>query len=296
MTVTEASILKILRTAGEATRPQLAQASGISLVSINKAVAKLCAGGELQELGAVPSGGGRPVQVYRINKEHSYHILIKTRREGNTFLCKLERLNLMGEPEAYREARFGYLDAESLDTGITAIAAAQKIRSICLFSGGKIPAAAAIAAHLKSKYNCRVHTPSQAGILAARNEGSATLCLPPGQPATCVHYRYGKVTECGDLTLMPPGACWPPAQAEDRSLQVEISARLVQMICCIIQPQRLVLYTPAWDNRQWERIRYNVVTKLKGEAPPIKFAELPTGAAMEHAARAFASGVRSITC
>ncbi len=295
MTATEASILRILRTAGEATRPQLAQASGISLVSINKAVAKLCAAGELQELGAVPSGGGRPVQVYRINKEHNYHILIKTRREGNTIRCKLERLNLMGEAEAYLEARYGYLDAENLDTGIRAIAAAQKIRSICLFSAGNIPAAA-IAAHLKSQYNCSVQTPSQAGILAARKEGTATLCLPAGEPASCAHYRYGNVTECGDLTLMPPGACWPPGPAEDRSLQVEISARLIQMICCILQPQRLILYTPAWDSRQWERIRYNAVTKLKGEAPPIKFAEMPTGAAMEHATRAYASGVHSITC
>lgn len=292
MTATEASILRILRTAGEATRPQLARASGISLVSINKAVAKLCTAGELQELGAVPSGGGRPVQVYQLNKEHSYHILIKTGREGNTYRCELERLNLMGEREACQEARFGYLDAESLDTSIAAIASVQKIRSICLLSGSYI-SAAAIAAHLKSKYNCRVHTPSQAGILAARKEGTATLCLPPGQPATCAYYRYGKVTECGDLTLLPPGACWPPTQAEDRSLQVEISARLVQMICCILQPQRLILYTPAWDTRQWERIRYNVVTKLKGEAPPIKFAEIPTDAAMEHAARIFASKVRN---
>lgn len=290
MTATEASILRVLRTAGEATRPQLAQACGISLVSINKAVAKLYTAGELQELGTIPSGGGRPVQVYRLNKEHSYHILIKTEREGNTYRCELERLNLMGEPEAVQKARYGYIDAESLDTSITAIAAAQNIRSISLLSGGNIPAAA-IAAHLKSKYNCRVHTPSQAGILAARKEGTATLCLPPGQSATCAHYRYGKVTECGDLSLLPPGACWPPTQAEDRSLQVEISARLLQMICCILQPQRIVLYTPAWDTRQWERIRYNVVTKLKGNAPPIQFTEIPNRAAMEHAARAFASKV-----
>ena len=288
MTPTEASILRILRTSAEATRPQLAQACGVSLVSINKGVAALTERGELIEVGEVASCGGRPVKVYRLNKDHGHHLLIKTAKEGNILRCTLELLNLMGEPQTQQEVRYGYIDTESLDNRIEHIAAGRQLRSITLFMPPQV-ASAALTTHLHHQYGCRVYTPSMAGLLTPRKEGTATLCLPLEEAASCAYYRRGKITECGALSLLPAGASWPPPQAEERSLQIETAARIIQILCCILQPQRIRLYTPAWGPRQWERIRYNVGTKLKGAAPPINFIEIPDDTSVELAARAFAS-------
>lgn len=54
----------------QATRPQLAQKTGLSQVTVSAVLAELMEKGEVESCGSVPSEGGRPSACYRYRGEH----------------------------------------------------------------------------------------------------------------------------------------------------------------------------------------------------------------------------------
>jgi predicted NBD/HSP70 family sugar kinase len=75
-------VRRALKTAGEATRQQLAGATGLSVVTVNAALRTLVVNGEAVETAQIPSNGGRPSQVFRFQPAHS-HVLVAFSRETN---------------------------------------------------------------------------------------------------------------------------------------------------------------------------------------------------------------------
>ena len=63
----KARITHFMQQQHQATRPQIAAAVGLSLVSTNAAVAALEKEGVLIAGESIPSGGGRPVRMYHFN-------------------------------------------------------------------------------------------------------------------------------------------------------------------------------------------------------------------------------------
>lgn len=59
----------LLKERGRSTKPQLAAASGLSVVTVNSIMKTLVENGEVEELAAAPSTGGRPAAVYRFRAD-----------------------------------------------------------------------------------------------------------------------------------------------------------------------------------------------------------------------------------
>ena len=273
MATAEKRVLQALQARGTATRPQLATATGLSLVMVNRVMADLCRNGMIKEVGEAPSGGGRKALQYCLRSDGAYHALIRMEREGNLLRGVLEELDGTGTPIRTLQGNFAYVDSESFDGWLDTITRKHALRSITLCAPGE-PDKKSTIHHLHKRYGCRVQCPSVAAILSERREGETTLYLPEGNDAACAFYRNGKLSESGALPLLPLPTDWAGIAHTDRALVEETVARLLQMICCILSPTRLCLHTPEWAPRFTERIRYNADTKLKGLLPPIRFCRL----------------------
>ena len=277
---------------GEATRPQLAAATGLSEVTVGKAVAALCRSGHLRQAGEISSGGGRPVQLYHYNTTHAWHAAINIAREDNLLHVQVQLLDLHGNEKKSVEGRFTYLESESLDGLLETLLRGRRLRSIT------IPTCAAplpdeMAPHLGQRFQCQIHTPSAAALLAQETEpGTATLCLTAGQfPSCAITHRHG-IRECGPLHLLPIPGDWSALEESDRNHAVEMVATLLVIITCTLAPERICVYAPAWSSRLTERIRYNAATKLRGNLPPLHFAQA-TNADMQQATLTWCSAWRN---
>lgn len=58
------TLRRVLSEQGQATKPQLAGLTGLSVVTVNALIAEMLEQGEVREMGMVPSGGGRPSMQY----------------------------------------------------------------------------------------------------------------------------------------------------------------------------------------------------------------------------------------
>ncbi len=285
----EKRVLRELQARGESTRPQLAAATGLSLVMVNQVIAALSKSGVVSESGESPSGGGRPAKRYKINSGSSMHALIQVEREGNILKGSLEELDLSGRCLRTMAGNFAYVDKESFDGWLDTLTRRHTLRSITLYAMGdlRLPETAS---HLRKRYGCRVLAPTTAAILSERREGELTLCLPEGAPASCTVYRHGHRQECGDLALLPLPREWQAVTHTDRALQEETVASMLRILTCILSPARICLHTPEWPAKLQERICYNAGIKLKGQLPPVRFVALHTEG-LQQALRRFATRI-----
>lgn len=275
MTRAELSVLKLMHERGEATRPQLAAATGLSLVTVGKAVAALSRRGEIHAVGEVPSAGGRPVQLYRYYAGHALHALIGGKKEGNLLCCELTLMDLHGSELKRRAASFAYLDVESLDGLLDEMLRGKRLRSITLLPTVETLSPRALVDHLRHRYSCCVNRPCLASLLADKTaENTATICLPQSGVPTCSIYHRGELRECGPLHLLPMPADWTTLDYSDRSLLEEMIARLLVTITCTHSPELIVVHAEGLTARLTERIRYNAATKLRDMLPPLNFVSL----------------------
>lgn len=272
MATAEKRVLQALQARGIATRPELAAATGLSLVMVNQVIAGLCSEGVVKAAGEAASSGGRRARQYRLRSDGAYHALIRLAREGNILVGEVEELDSTGCPTCKMQGNFAYVDSDSFDAWLDTLTRRHTLRSITLCTAGA-PDQKSTITHLHKRYGCRVKYPSTAAVLNERHEGEASLYLPEGQEASCAIYRNGKLTESGALSLLPLPIEWSHIPHSDRSLVEETVARLIQMISCILSPTRISLHIAEWPPRLTERILYNAGTKLRGQMPPIRFSE-----------------------
>lgn len=99
----------------QATRPQLAQKTGLSQVTVSAVLAELMEKGEVENCGSVPSEGGRPSACYRYRGErHNAGVLYTYQMEGRT-LVQLEVFDLFGDRVDRASQFLGDLRPESFD-------------------------------------------------------------------------------------------------------------------------------------------------------------------------------------
>ncbi len=289
-------ILQEMRTRGEATRPQLARACGLSLVTVNRVVGKLCQSGEMEAIGEVSSGGGRPVQLYRLCRAKSWAALLRFERAATGIIsCRLELLDPLGAPLKQEEARFAHLEEHSLDGWLDSLLRnrQRKLLAITLHSDHQ-PLPPTLCQQLAARYHCPCRLVSAADAMAEPREGSVTLILRPGSAPLGTLYRNGLRQPCGTLELLPLPGDWTTLDFDDHTLVEEMVSRLLLTLTCTLAPERFVLYGTFWTERLLRRIRYNFSTKLRGTAlPPLRFRHLSpeaTHTALQHQALEVAEG------
>ncbi len=261
----KARITRFMQQHRQATRPQMAAALGLSLVSTNAAVAALEKEGVLFPGELVPSGGGRPVREYHFNPDHAAVALITATPEAHCTQLRCELLNLHGKQIAQHEARFVQLHAESLDEWLDAAARHHKLQSICLPPG----LSSSILHHLQQRHACPVRKYSAAESLVNGQDDTLTLLLLRGQAPQGALFRHGHVTPCPLLQYLPLPAEWESLDYADHTLVEEMLARLLQLLTCTLAPAHIELHADFWNDRLISRLNFNLSTKLRSiDSPP----------------------------
>lgn len=260
----KARITRYMQQQRSATRPQLAAALGLSLVSTNAAVAALEQEGVLLRGDTIPSGGGRPVRVYHFNPQHAAVALISATPEAHCTLLHFELLDLQGHIIEERQARFVQLHAESLDEWLDAAARRHKLHRICLPPG----LGSTMQAHLQQRLPCQVQEFYAAEALAGERENTLTLLLQKGRGPQGARQHHGIVTPCPLLHLLPLPTEWESLDYADHTLVEEMLARLLQLLICTMAPEHIDLHADFWNDRLITRLNFNLSTKLRGTPLP----------------------------
>ena len=263
-------VRRSLQKYGEATRPQLAEDTGLSLVSCNQAMEELCKRGEAQEAGLIPSGGGRPVRLYRLNARYSYGAYLQALRRGPLSRGLLEICDMLGSPTRTYSAEFAYLGTESLDEWLDGATRRSTLFGISL----DIPAdilPAQMVEHLEARYRCPARLLNTADALADNSDDTLTLYFMQGLPPVCSLRRGRKQIHTGELGLLPMPASWSELDYSDHTLVEEMISRTITILACTLAPARFVLYADFWTPRLTKRIHFNASAKLRQEHLPLIF-------------------------
>lgn len=248
-----------------ATRPQIAAALGLSLVSTNAAVAALEREGVLTKGELVSSGGGRPVREYHFNARHGAVALFTATPEQHCTLLRFELLDLQGRLMEATEARFVQFHAESLDEWLDAAARRHNLQRICLPPGMN----GEILVHLRQRHRCKVEEFPVVQALTGEREDTLTLLLQTGCAPQGAMYRHGRVLPCPHLHMLPLPANWENLNYADHTLVEEMMAKLLQLLTCTIAPAHIDMHADFWNDRLISRLCFNLNTKLRGiGAPP----------------------------
>ena len=106
---------RILRQCKEATKPELADRTGLSVVTINSLLEDLLKTGEVVQSGLAPSGGGRPSTRYQYRPDYRYAVLLYGHQSKGRNLMHLAVVNLMGECVWRKKEYFDEILVESFE-------------------------------------------------------------------------------------------------------------------------------------------------------------------------------------
>lgn len=253
-----------LRELGQATRPELSAATGLSKVRVNQMVAQMVASGELLEGGLKDPAGGRPARLYRFATQYAEHLLISIWHKEGIYRVRLELLDALGGLKSAKERHYTQLETASF-AGILEDYEGRGLQSVILclavelrFSG--------LRRMVRERCGCPLKIYELATALAERKEGSLSIALEKGQVPRVLYYQSGQLRRTGNLSLLPMPDSWENLDYEDRTLMEEMVARLVLYLVCALAPQRVLLFADFWTERLESRVRYNCVSKLKDSA------------------------------
>ena len=107
---------RVLRQCGEATKPELADRTGLSVVTINSLLEDFLKTGEAVQSGMAPSGGGRPSTRYQYRPDYRYAVLLYGHQSEGRNLMHLAVVNLTGECVWRKEEYFDEIRVESFES------------------------------------------------------------------------------------------------------------------------------------------------------------------------------------
>ena len=90
-------VRKALKTARRATRQQLAEATGLSSMTVGTVLGALAQNGVALEAELLSSQGGRPARRYRFNENRAQALVLFPHEEGGRDILHLRVANLFGE-------------------------------------------------------------------------------------------------------------------------------------------------------------------------------------------------------
>ena len=286
---TRETLLRYMQEAGEAGRRDMAAAVGVSHVMIGRMVRQLEAEGVLRDIGTAPSGGGRPERRYRYNSDHACVLLF--RLEGEEKRGTLELLDMQGRLLEQKSARFTRLHAEMLDDWMYELTHRwlRKVQRITLYLPDN-PATEELREHLREMRQVPTLRINAAEALADRHSRTVTLLCMRGFTPHAAQRGEKELHPCPYLHHLPLPDRWESLDYSDHTLVEEMLCRLLHLLICTGNPERVVLYCNYLTERLLPRIRYNLSTKLKGmEQPPRLHFRSITPEQLNHALRSAAT-------
>lgn len=253
----------------KATKPVLAQITGLSVVTVNTLISRMLEWGEVMEEGTVPSNGGRPCVQYAYHYGFRKAVIVCAHQERGktvlrTFVTDLggkrlwerrevkEEIAIDSFDEAIDEAVRLFTDAILIAFGLPGEACQDEV-SICDFQ-------ALTGTEFLSRIRERYHLP-----VLFENDINAMVYgygSGPGhssfEPLAGIYfpgnYRpgagilidgrifYGMEHFAGEIGALPVPVPWEKLDYENRGQVEEQLTALLLTVCCLIAPKEIVLY------------------------------------------------------
>lgn len=257
-----------------ATKPQLAQYSGLSVVTVNSLVKELLARNEVVEDTLTPSTGGRPALLYRYQAESLMALVIYMYVHNGTEHLFLEVQDLFQQVIAHQTYRLREIQKEHLMNDIHDCMSRYPRIKVIVFgipgavSHGKIInmdyeflAMQELYDTLKETYDLPVLVENDVNaallgyceLLKQRDTCIAGLFFPQHYPPGCAIYLHGDIYHgangmAGEVDQMPLPIHWSDAVSMDEEIQrIEL---LVRSLICMYDPHQLVIYAQFMDDKR----------------------------------------------
>ncbi len=261
-------IRKALKEIGVATKPQLSEVTGLSVVTVNSLIKTLINNGEIITDEMVSSEGGRPALSYRFNSFFRMALTINMQEykgKDTAFYCVI---NLRGEVVERKEQILYDVNLESFDLYIEDLLNRYPTIQVIYFGipGEEVKQRLVICDYEKLRdqslsgyISDQFHIPviCENDINAAingycyKNEIRKDQCVvglyfpekyPPGAGVYLDNHIYkGRDGLVGEIKYLPLGINWDTFDFDPEKVQ-DIIVKTVQTFQCLYNPNKIILY------------------------------------------------------
>lgn len=249
------------------TKPQLADLTGLSVVTINALMKDLELLGEVRSAYVMPSEGGRPAQCFAYNLNFKMALAIFLLEVEGVDTAHFKVINLLGDVVAHRTLALSPIELSSFDPVIqNYLEAYPSIDGICFgIPGGEVDEVMVVSdypllrgkslsKHLKQKFNHRVIIENDVNLAILgfckrldlqANDSVSAIYFPEKYPPGAAHFLNGQVFKgfkglAGEIKDLPIGIDWDQP-LDDQTFELAVK-RLVQTFAYMLNPRVIVLY------------------------------------------------------
>lgn len=276
------TLRKALRNAGQATKPELAELTGLTVVTINALITELVVSKEVIENGNVPSGGGRPSMQYRYNYDYQCAAIVYGYQKNNKNCINTIVVNLAGEVLWKNDEYIETVEIKSFETVLDEVFKQYSNIKVIIFGlpGEVIDEVVTIndysniigpdfIPHYKNKYKVPVlaendinamtygyyrthnseYSDSVVGMYFPRNHSPGAGLIIDGS------IYYGKQHFSGEIAAMPMPRPWEEMNYFDENEVIKNLEQLLTVYCCTIAPSMFILYGDFFTDTIEERLK-----------------------------------------
>ncbi len=294
-------VRRALKAQRQATKHQIAAATGISTVTVGSILQDLMAANEAFPAGFAASSGGRPAQIFRFNENHAHVLILFTHEQNGLDMLYLRVVNLFGACIHEEDTPLDTIDLRTFEPPIdTALEAHPSIQAIGFglpgvvmdgsFQSGDYPGLVGVALlpHYAARYGRPVILENDVNAASVGHVKHAQIDSPaalvyfyfpqkyrPGA-GICINgmlYR-GLNNYAGEIGDLPSDVDWlDPALYADAAKVSDAIARLVIMTSSLLNPHSIVLAGDFLTDAHLAIIQRHCAAQLAPNArPPIHLA------------------------
>lgn len=262
-----------------ATKAQLAEETGLSVVTINALIKELVTRGEVFKEDTVPSGGGRPAATYRFNANYRLALVMLLKEHKGADVLMASVVNLNGETVRREEHFIPLFDHHCLDERIHVfLNAYPAIQVIGVGIPGQIvDGAIAVSSHQKLKGVRLIEHLEKTFKLTVLVENDVNAAVSGYcaqeiyEESDCVVGVYfpdnyppgmgiqlngdivkGKNGMAGEIKFLPIDVDWE--KNINKKEFVNIVCQIVQTVNAILAPNQIILYQSHIQQKEWDRL------------------------------------------
>ncbi len=276
-------VRRALKQLGDATKQQLAEATGLSTVTVGTVLQRLVEEGSALDVGLAASMGGRPAQLFRYNAAYAHALVLFPQAQDGLDLLRVRVVNLCGAVVYHADLPLAEVELATFEPHIeAALRAFPTIRAIGFGLpgvewGGNLLAAdypalagTAFRAHYRERFGLPVvvHNDVNAacvGYCRRHAVGAETaavyLYFPQKYPPGGGIYLEGKLYQgagsyAGEVAGMPLGIDWRDATLYESPERVGAAiATLIAAISFLLNPERVILSGPFLGEEELRMIK-----------------------------------------
>ncbi|SMF84234.1 Sugar kinase of the NBD/HSP70 family, may contain an N-terminal HTH domain [Paenibacillus uliginis N3/975] len=289
-------VRKALKAEGEATKQQIAKATGLSAVTVGTILQQLLQTTEVKEAALCASGGGRPAQRFKYNGDYAYALTLFPYEAAGRIIIRSTIVNLIGNMIYERMDEVEYVDLACFEHIIDSLMASYPaIRAIgfglpgaewegrIIISDYKALVGVSIVDYFRELYGMPVIMENDVNAAVVgycerkhiRSDADVVYLyfpdrFPPGAGILINGQLFkGRRNFAGEIAKIPLGIPWGEATFMASSVRVEQAiVQLIVSICAVLNPDCVVLYGSFIEQANGRRIAELCSKELPVSAMP----------------------------